>query len=63
MGLQRGIGALIAVSLVLLALIFMVFIPWPIISSQLDILQQKLPEIVTKAHRLLVNSGVIQNFA
>ena len=61
-GIQRGIGALIALSVVLLALTFMVFIPWPIISSQLDILQQKLPEVVAKAHRLLVNSGLIQNY-
>ena len=62
MGLQRSIGALIAVGLVLLALTFMVFIPWPIISSQLDVLQQKLPEVVAKAHRLLVSSGLLQNF-
>ena len=61
MGLQRSIGAAIAVGLVLLALIFMVFIPWPIISSQLQILQQKLPEMVTQIHRMLVQSSIVQS--
>ena len=61
-GLQRSIGALIALSVVILALTFMVFIPWPIISSQLNILQQKLPEVVAKLHYMLANSGLIQNF-
>ena len=61
MGFQRSIGAAIAVGLVLLALIFMVFIPWPIISSQLQILQQKLPEMVTQIHRMLVQSSIVQS--
>ena len=61
MGLQRSIGAAIAVGVVLLALIFMVFIPWPIISSQLQILQQKLPEMVTQIHRMLVQSSIVQS--
>ena len=61
MGLPRSIGAAIAVGLVLLALIFMVFIPWPIISSQLQILQQKLPEMVTQIHRMLVQSSIVQS--
>ena len=57
---QRFIGALIAVFLSVLVLILMALIPWPIISSQLQILHQKLPEMLNWTHQFIANTPALR---
>ena len=57
---QRFIGALIVVFLSILVLILMALIPWPIISSQLQILHQKLPEMLNWVHQFIANTPALR---
>ncbi|MBS1175273.1 MAG: hypothetical protein H6R05_1404 [Burkholderiaceae bacterium] len=57
---QRFIGALIAVFVSVLVLILMTLIPWPIISSQLQILHQKLPEMLNWVHQFIANTPALR---
>ena len=57
---QRFIGASIAVFLSILVLVLMALIPWPIISSQLQILHQKLPEMLAWMHQTIANTPALR---
>lgn len=50
--LGRAVGAGLAVLATLAILIFVTLIPWPILSQQLGILQQKLPSMIVHAQEL-----------
>ena len=58
--IQRFIGASIAVFVSVLVLILMTLIPWPIISSQLQILHQKLPEMLNWIHQFVANTPALR---
>ena len=58
--IQRFIGASIAVFVSVLVLILMMLIPWPIISSQLQILHQKLPEMLNWIHQFVANTPALR---
>ena len=60
-GVSRSIGSFLGVLLVVIALLFMLVIPWPIINTQLAALQQKMPEIVKSVHQVLQNMTWVQN--
>ncbi len=60
-GVSRSIGSFLGVLLVVIALLFMLVIPWPIINTQLTALQQKMPEIVQSVHNLLQNMTWVQS--
>lgn len=51
--IQRTFGALIAVVLSILVVVLMALIPWPVISTQLQAVHQKLPELLKWAHQLI----------
>ncbi|MGL4768307.1 MAG: AI-2E family transporter [Formosimonas sp.] len=61
-GLNRGLGAGIAVLVTLLVLGFIVVIPWPILSQQLAILQQKLPTMIAHAQVVAGQSTLLQEY-
>lgn len=58
--IQRTLGALIAVVLSILVVVLMALIPWPIISTQLQILHQKLPELLRWVHQMIASTPFLQ---
>ena len=61
-GVSRGLGAAIAVVGTLLVLGFIALIPWPILSQQLSILQQKLPTMIAHAEKVVNQSTFLQEY-
>ena len=58
----RGLGAALAVLLTLLVLTFVALIPWPILSQQLGLLQQKLPNMIVRVQTLVSDSELIKQW-
>lgn len=61
-GLSRNLGAGIAVLGLLTLLVFVVLIPWPIISKQMFILQERLPTMLNHAQALASESTLLQQW-
>ena len=61
-GLSRNLGAGVAVLGVLTLLVFITLIPWPIISKQMVILQERLPAMLGRAQDLAIHSTFLQEW-
>lgn len=58
--INRYIGAGVAVLLSIVLVVLITLIPWPILSAQLQIVQQKLPEMIVWVHQIIERTPVLQ---
>lgn len=61
-GVNRSVGGTLAVLTIVTVLVFMIFIPWPIVSSQMSILQERLPTMLSHTQSILTQSTFLQEF-
>ncbi|AXF85825.1 hypothetical protein DTO96_101565 [Ephemeroptericola cinctiostellae] len=61
-GLSRPIASSLIVLAFLIVFLFVAFIPWPILSQQLTVLQTRLPLMLSNLQNMLTHSALIEQF-
>ena len=61
-GLSRPIASGLIVLTFLIVFLFVAFIPWPILSQQLAVLQARLPLMLSNLQNMLTHSALVEQF-